>query len=121
VLLRRAYCSGKVYRRMRATCSSMSLCLLLFSVLHSFWVANTVALKGDVACDRAAQFLTLAEKQGATVPRMIGHRLMGASLLCIGALAQGRTHLDQGIALYNATEHRPLATRFGQDNSQQLK
>jgi predicted ATPase len=75
-----------------------------------------VALKGDVACDLAAQFLVLAEKQGATVPRMIGHRLMGASLLCSGALAEGRTHLDQAIALYNATEHRPLATRFGQDN-----
>jgi len=90
--------------------------LLLFSVLHSFWVANTVALKGDVACDLAAQFLALAEKQGATIPRMIGHRLMGASLLCTGVLAEGRTHLDQAVALYDPAEHRPLATRFGQDN-----
>jgi class 3 adenylate cyclase/tetratricopeptide (TPR) repeat protein len=90
--------------------------LLLFSVLHSFWVANTVALKGDVACDLAGQFLALAEKQGATIPRMIGHRLMGASLLCTGALAEGRTHLDQSVALYHPAEHRPLATRFGQDN-----
>ena len=90
--------------------------LLLFSVLHSFWVANTVALKGDVACDLAGQFLALAEKQGATIPRMIGHRLMGASLLCTGLLAQGRTHLDQSVALYDPAEHRPLATRFGQDN-----
>ena len=38
----------------------------------------------------AAQFLTLAEKQGATVPLMIGHRLMGTSLLCTGDIAQGR-------------------------------
>ena len=90
--------------------------LLLFSVLRSFWVANTVALKGDVACELAAQFLALAEKQRAAVPLMIGHRLMGASLLCTGVLAEGRAHLDQGIALYNAIEHRHLATRFGQDN-----
>src|SRR5580693_8089049 len=27
------------------------------------------------------QFLALAEKQGATGPRMIGHRLMGSSLM----------------------------------------
>jgi len=47
---------------------------------------------------------------------MIGHRLMGASLLCTGLLAQGRTHLDQSVALYDPAEHRPLATRFGQDN-----
>jgi hypothetical protein len=47
---------------------------------------------------------------------MIGHRLMGASLLCTGVLAEGRAQLDQGIARYNAIEHPPLSTRFGQDN-----
>jgi class 3 adenylate cyclase/predicted ATPase len=90
--------------------------LLLFSILHSFWVAKTVALDGDVARDLAAQFLALAEKQGATIPLMVGHRLMGASLLCTGVLAEGRAHLDQAVALYDPAEHRPLATRFGQDN-----
>ena len=55
--------------------------LLLFSVLYSFWVANYVAFNGDVVRELAAQFLALAEKQGATVPLMIGHRLMGISLL----------------------------------------
>ena len=42
--------------------------LLLFSVLFGFWVANYVAFNGDVVCELAAQFLALAEKQGATVP-----------------------------------------------------
>ena len=55
--------------------------LLLFSVLYGFWAANFVAFNGDVCRDLAAQFLALAEKQEATVPLMIGHRLMGASLL----------------------------------------
>ena len=32
----------------------------------------------------AAQFLALAEKQGATVPLMIGHRLMGIVLAAYG-------------------------------------
>ena len=32
-----------------------------------------------------------------------------------GDIAEGRTHLDQAIALYDPAEHRPLATRFGQD------
>jgi predicted ATPase len=40
--------------------------LLLFSVLYSFCVANVIAFNGDVACDLAAQFLALAEKQGTT-------------------------------------------------------
>jgi predicted ATPase len=46
---------------------------------------------------------------------MIGHRLMGTSLVLTGNIAAGRAHLDQAIALYDPAEHRPLATRFGQD------
>ena len=89
--------------------------LLLFSVLYSFWVANLLAFNGDVLCELSAKFLTLAEKQGATVPLMIGHRLMGTSLTCTGDIVQGRAHYNQALALYDAAEHRPLATRFGQD------
>jgi predicted ATPase len=89
--------------------------LLLFSVLYSFWVANNVAFNGDVLRELAGQFLALAEKKGATVPLMIGHRLMGTSFLFTGDLAQGRTHLDHAIVLYDPAKHRPLATRFGQD------
>jgi class 3 adenylate cyclase/predicted ATPase len=89
--------------------------LLLYSVLYAFWVASFVAFNGNVCRDLAVQFLALAEKQRATVPLMIGHRLMGMSLLFTGDIAEGRAHFDQAIALYNPAEHRPLATRFGQD------
>jgi predicted ATPase len=89
--------------------------LLLFSVLYGFWVANLVAFNGDVMRELAAQFLTLAEKESATGPLMMGHRLMGLSLLHTGDIADGRTHLDRAIELYAPVEHRPLATRFGQD------
>ena len=63
------------------------------------------------------QFLRLAEKQGATVPIMIGRRLMGTALLFTGDIAQSRVHHDQALALYDPTQHRQLATRFGQDVS----
>ena len=89
--------------------------LLLFSVLFGFWVANFVAFNGDVMRELAAQFLALAEKQGATVPLMIGHRIMGISFWHTGDIAEGRAHLDRAMALYDPAEHRPLATRFGQD------
>jgi class 3 adenylate cyclase/predicted ATPase len=88
--------------------------LLLFSVLFSFWTASFVAFDGDALRERASQFLTLAEKRKAIVPIMIGHRIMG-SVLHTGAFVEGRTHLDRAIALYDPAEHRPLATRFGQD------
>jgi predicted ATPase len=89
--------------------------LLLFSVLYGFSVANIAKFNGEAVCDLAAQFLAFAEKQRATVPLTIGHRLMGQSLLLTGDIAEGRAHFDRAIALYNPKEHRALATRFGQD------
>ena len=87
--------------------------LLLFSVLYGFWAASFVMFKGDASCDLAAQFLTLAEKQRASVPLMVGHRLMGTSLVYAGDVAGGRTHLDHAIKLYDPAEHRAFTTRFG--------
>jgi len=89
--------------------------LLLFSVLYGFWAAHYVAFNGDVLRELAVQFLGLAEKQKAVVPFMVGHRLMGATMVFTGNVAEGRAHYDQAIALYDPAEHRPLALRFGQD------
>ena len=89
--------------------------LLLFSVLYGLWAANFVAFNGDALRDLASQFLVLADRQGATVPLMIAHRLMGHSLVSTGSITEGLAHFDQAIVLYSPSEHRPLATRFGQD------
>jgi len=89
--------------------------LLLFAVLYGFWVANYVAFNGIALRELAVQFLGIAGKQKAVVPLMVGHRLMGASLVFTGSIAQGRVHYDQAFALYDPAEHRPLALRFGQD------
>lgn len=89
--------------------------LLLYSVLWSLWAATLVAFDGDTSRDRAAHFLALAEKKGASVPIMIGHRITAPSLLYSGEFAMSRQHCDRAIALYNPAEHRQLATRFGQD------
>ena len=86
--------------------------LLLFSVLHAFISINVIAFNGEAALRLAARLLALAEKQGTTVPLMIGHRLMGLSLLLTAQIAESRAHLDRAIALYDPKEHRVLATRF---------
>ncbi len=89
--------------------------LLLFSVLYGVWAAHFIAFNGDALRELAVQFLALAEKQRATVPLMIGHRLMGNSLLLTGDIAQGRAHYNQALTYYDPAAHRPLVTRFGQD------
>jgi predicted ATPase len=89
--------------------------LLLFSVLYGLWVADYNTFNGDAVQERAAQYLAAAEKQATTVPLMTGHRLMGITLAHLGDLAEGRAHFDYAKRLFDPAEHRPLATRFGQD------
>ena len=89
--------------------------MLLFFVVYDFWAANYVGFNGDAMRGFAAEFLRLAEKQDATVPLMVGHRLMGVSLASTGDLTQAREHYDQALPLYDPVAHRPLATRFTAD------
>jgi class 3 adenylate cyclase/predicted ATPase len=87
--------------------------LLLFSVLYNLWGANFSNF--EAARDLAAQFLTFAERQRSTTPRMIGHRMMGTSLIWLGRISEGMVHLDQALKLYEPAAHRALGPRFGQD------
>jgi len=90
--------------------------LLLFSVLYGFWVANQVAFNADVMHELAAKFLTLAQAhESGILPLLSGHRLMATSLMFTGELPASREHFDRVVARYDPAEHRPLATRFGQD------
>ena len=88
--------------------------LIVFSALYAFW--NAVPFNGDVCRGLAAQFLALAAKQQMTAPRLIGHRIIGHTLFLTGEFVEAKAHFDKGLALYNAAEHRPLATRFWVDS-----
>jgi predicted ATPase len=88
--------------------------LLLFEVLYAICGANLVAFNGALARAGAEQFLALAEKQAATIPLMLGHRIMATVLFYLGQFAESRKHYDRAIALYDPREHRPVAIRFGQ-------
>ena len=77
--------------------------LLLFSVLYGAWTSNYVAANGKAVLDLSAQFLALAEKQGAIVPLLIAHRIMGISLAFVGEIAKSRKHFDHWKALATAS------------------
>ena len=60
----------------------------------------------------ASHFLALAEKQTSAALLMMGHRLMGLSLMTTGDIVGSLPHYNRAIALYDPVEHRPLAARF---------
>ena len=88
--------------------------LLLYSVLYGFSIANYVAFDADALRKTTTKLLELAQQQGS-MALVVGHRLMGHSLLLTGKLADARAHYDQGLALYDPSAHRSLGVRFGQD------
>jgi class 3 adenylate cyclase/predicted ATPase len=89
--------------------------LLLFSVLYGLWAAMFIAFNGPAALELATQILAMAEKTGATVPLLMGHRIMANTLLNMGNLREGLAHNDRALPLYDPRSRRELATRFGQD------
>jgi predicted ATPase len=88
----------------------------LFSVLYGLWVANYVALDVNVILGLATHFQMLALNENAAIPLMIADRLLGTSLLFSGDIARAKIHYDRAIGAYRPSEHRYLATKFGQDN-----
>jgi hypothetical protein len=87
----------------------------LRSPCHQGSGCNVVAFDGVAVRELATQFLALAKRQAATIPLLLGHRIMSYSLMLLGDFVEARKHLDDAIALYDPEQHRPLATRFGQD------
>ena len=87
--------------------------LLLFAVLYGFSIVNYLKFDGEAFRASASEFLALAQKHGATVPLVTGHRLLGHALLLTGDIAGARAHYTKSLALYDPAEHRTLAMRIG--------
>ena len=94
--------------------------LLLFSVLFAVWVNSAVAFDGRTTSRHANHLRALAEELGKTAPLVVAHRASGQTLFVGGEFVAARAHFDKGVALYDPSEHRHLATRFGQDHIETL-
>jgi predicted ATPase len=92
--------------------------LLLFAVLYGFSIVNYLKFDGEAFRASASEFLALAQKHGATVPLVTGHRLMGHALLLTGDIVGARTHYTKSLALYHPAEHRTLAMRIGAQDAE---
>ena len=87
--------------------------LLLFSVLYGAWAATYVAFNGDE--DSASWRRNLWRSRKSKVDRsnfMIGHRLMGTSLMLTGNIPQGRVPFNEAFALYDPAKHRTAGDAF---------
>ncbi|MCK1654135.1 AAA family ATPase [Bradyrhizobium sp. 149] len=86
----------------------------IFPALYARWSYLRVASNVREAGTLAQDFLTLAEQKGTRADRMVGHRLLGTSLLD-GETEQACVHLDRAAKLYDAAADRATAVTYGTD------
>lgn len=86
----------------------------IFPALYARWSYLRVASDVREAGALARDFLTLAELKGTRADRMVGHRLLGTSLLD-GETEKALDHLERAAKLYDAAADRATAVIYGTD------
>jgi class 3 adenylate cyclase/tetratricopeptide (TPR) repeat protein len=102
-----------LYTRARELCRQVSETPQLVPVLWG--LTSFYGIKGDVqtATELAEQLMRLAQSLQDPVALLIAHRLRGVHLFFSGESTLARTHLEQGIALYDRQHHHALAFLYG--------
>ncbi len=104
---------GTVYLRARELCEEVGDTPELFPVLWGLWAFYLVRAEHKRAHELAEQLLRLAQSRQDPALLVEAHYVMGVVLFLLGELAPARTHLEQGIALYDSQQHRSLAFIYG--------
>jgi TOMM system kinase/cyclase fusion protein len=103
------------YTRARELCLQVEDTPQLFSVLRGPWIFYSTRGEHRTARELAEQLLILAQHQHDPALLVEAYRTVGGALFHLGELASARTHLEDGIALYDVQQHRAHAFLYGQD------
>jgi predicted ATPase len=103
------------YLRAQHLCEQLEAPHQLFPVLRGLWNYYLIRAEYQTAHALGEQLLTLAQQAQDAAMLVTAHRVLGTTLCCLGAVALASRHFAQGIALYDAQQHRALAFLHGED------
>jgi class 3 adenylate cyclase/predicted ATPase len=98
----------EAYVRARDLCQQVGEPPQLFWILGGLWQISLVQADYQAACELGEQLLSIAQRVQDPAFLLAAHRALGEPLFLMGELTLARTHLEQGIALYNRQQHRTL-------------
>ena len=87
----------------------------VFPGLYGRWLVNYASARLDAAKRHAVSYLKTADAISGRVPRLVGHRLNGASSLFLGDPETGRYHLTKALELHDPAEDSISALSYSQD------
>jgi len=102
----------EVFARARALCLLWNSSGEYFQALYGLWGHSWMGGKNDEALSMAIEFLSRAEASEDIVPLMVGHRVMGSTLLSIGQFDRTRQHFEEAIALSKQQDRQSLFSRY---------
>jgi len=103
------------YARARALCQRVGETPQRFAVLRGLWQFYNGRGEYQTARDLGEQCLHLAQQGHDTACLLEAHHTLWTTRFLLGELPLARTHLEQGLALYDPRQHRALAFLYGHD------
>jgi len=86
-----------------------------FAMLFGLVGVNYIGGRPRVAHEYAKEFLSLAQPLAQPQLLLMGHQLVGMTLIVTGDYRAALTHLERAVGLYKPEEYQELAYRFGGD------
>jgi class 3 adenylate cyclase/predicted ATPase len=105
----------QAYLQAQECCRKIGDAAPLFTVLRGLWLVYLVRSELRRAAEQGNHLLRVAQRHQERTRLVEAHRAVGTSLLFVGDLAAAWTHLERGLALYEAQQHRPLTLPPGGD------
>jgi predicted ATPase len=106
---------GHAYARARELCGHVADAAQHFPVLLGLWRFYTGRAEYQTAREVGEALLTLAHQLHDPTGLVWAHFALGTTCFRQGELAQARTHLEQGIAVYDPQHYHASAFRYGQN------
>ncbi len=106
---------GKVYARAQELCQQVGETPQIFPTLFGLCYFHLLRAEFHRARELAEQLLRMAQHQQDQTFLLLAHHVLAGPLFHLGELTLCRTHLEQGMALYDAQQHHTLAFRYGID------
>lgn len=106
---------GQALSRARVLCQQLNQADALGPILWGLFTFNFVRSDLRQAHNLGEELYTLAQEQQNPAFQQQAHYALGGTLCSLGEFEESLKHFEQGIALYDASQHRSQVATFGVD------
>ncbi|HEX6015633.1 MAG TPA: hypothetical protein VFY87_28285 [Geminicoccaceae bacterium] len=108
--------TSHAYARARQLCAEAGATAELIPALYGQYVVHFQRGELAAAYEVARELLHLAQERGDAAAQVTGQRIIGSASFQLGRLLESRTHLEEGLVLYDPVRDRSSALTYAIDS-----